>query len=376
MSDDCSSVFRNERNERGRLVAKRVDEIRLCARSECRQVDGTNSWNVRRLLGSDAHDWSVSITARSSARKGKGIGTVALACRCAYYGKRMAWEREVKKAVRESDVVIVCLTRSSITKEGFVQKEIREALDVADEKPEDTIFVIPLKLEECRVPDRLRRWQWVNLFAPDGYDKLTRALHVRATALGIEPLKKETQPTVTPRRDVNVPANMQLSAEEVVILVAAERNRGEIIKGSSEQTGDYLLIGALSFPPDMNDPNPSPEAVGRWLEGFRLARTQGFVRHDEGDLYKITVSGYELVKKFRNSGKRTHEGADLWETTISCLSELSVAQDLSQNPLQVPATHEKIRQLWTRSWLKSVPNVIKNPTVRIGLLLGRNYANY
>ena len=75
------------------------------------------------------------------------------------------WQYEIPKAVRQSDVVIVCLSRSPATK-GYVQKEIKFALDAADEKPEGTIFLIPLKLEECDVPDRLSRWQWVNLFRP------------------------------------------------------------------------------------------------------------------------------------------------------------------------------------------------------------------
>jgi len=35
------------------------------------------------------------------------------------------WQFEIWKAVRTSDIVIVCLSRRSITKEGFVQKEIK-----------------------------------------------------------------------------------------------------------------------------------------------------------------------------------------------------------------------------------------------------------
>jgi len=86
--------------------------------------------------------------------------------------------------VRASDVVIVCLSESSITKEGFVQKEIRQGLDVADEKPEGTIFLIPLKLAECEVPERLRCWHFVNLFEQNGYERLRQALQQRANALG------------------------------------------------------------------------------------------------------------------------------------------------------------------------------------------------
>jgi hypothetical protein len=90
------------------------------------------------------------------------------------------WNLEIQKAVRASDIVIVCLSESSINKAGYVQKEIQYALDVADEQPEGKIFLIPLKLEECKVPQRLRRWQWVDYFQENGYRNLTRALSIRA----------------------------------------------------------------------------------------------------------------------------------------------------------------------------------------------------
>src|SRR5262252_9318173 len=85
------------------------------------------------------------------------------------------WDLEINETVRESDAVIVCLSRSSITKEGYVQKEIRAGLGVADEKPEGIIFLIPLKLEECVVPEKLRRYQWAELFTESGYEKLLQA---------------------------------------------------------------------------------------------------------------------------------------------------------------------------------------------------------
>lgn len=89
------------------------------------------------------------------------------------------WEREITTAVRKSRVVLVCLSSASVTKEGFVQKEIKYALDVADEKPEGTIFIIPVRLDNCDVPARLRRWHWVNLFEDSGYSRLLSALRTR-----------------------------------------------------------------------------------------------------------------------------------------------------------------------------------------------------
>lgn len=86
------------------------------------------------------------------------------------------WEREIPKAVKNSDVVIVCLSKAAINKSGYVQKEIKYALDIADEKPDDSIFIIPLKLEQCEIPDRLRHLHCVGLFEERGYERLMLAL--------------------------------------------------------------------------------------------------------------------------------------------------------------------------------------------------------
>ncbi|HEV8430153.1 MAG TPA: ECF-type sigma factor [Pyrinomonadaceae bacterium] len=89
------------------------------------------------------------------------------------------WELEILRAVRAADIVVACLSKGAVTKSGFIQKEIKLALDVAEMQPEGTIFLIPVRLEKCEVPERLRRWQWVNLFEQEGYARLVRALSVR-----------------------------------------------------------------------------------------------------------------------------------------------------------------------------------------------------
>lgn len=111
------------------------------------------------------------------------------------------WRTEIQQAVRNSDAVIVCVSSRSITKEGFVQKEIKIALDAAEEKPEGTIFIIPARLENCDVPERIGQYQWVDLFSDDGYERLLRALQLRANAVGaiLKPFKSEQSSTINNR---------------------------------------------------------------------------------------------------------------------------------------------------------------------------------
>jgi TIR domain-containing protein len=107
------------------------------------------------------------------------------------------WELEIARAVRTSDVILVILSNRSVTTPGFAQKEIRLALDEADKKPEGTIFIIPVLLEDCAIPDRLARWHRVNLFDEHGFEHLMKALGRRATELRIKLKPKQRGPIVT-----------------------------------------------------------------------------------------------------------------------------------------------------------------------------------
>ncbi len=106
------------------------------------------------------------------------------------------WETEIEKAVELSDVVLVCLSNGSINKRGFVQKELRFALDVALEMPEETIFIVPLRLEECTPPRSLRDWQYADYFEGQrerGFERLLVSLRKRAESLGIYSEKIRSQ---------------------------------------------------------------------------------------------------------------------------------------------------------------------------------------
>jgi DNA-binding NtrC family response regulator len=98
------------------------------------------------------------------------------------------WEFEIKKAISKTDVVLICLTKNAIRKEGFVQTEIRKAIDIAMSKPEGVIYLIPLRLEQCEPPLRIEEFQYVDFFDSGGQNKLLKALRNRATTLGRAPI--------------------------------------------------------------------------------------------------------------------------------------------------------------------------------------------
>lgn len=86
------------------------------------------------------------------------------------------WKLAIAKALRESEFFIVFISANSVNKRGFFQKEIGQALEICEEKLADDIYIIPVLLDDCPVPERLTDFQWVGLFEEDGWARLERTL--------------------------------------------------------------------------------------------------------------------------------------------------------------------------------------------------------
>jgi len=180
------------------------------------------------------------------------------------------WEFEIRAAVRAADVAIVCLTRNSVNREGFVQKEIRIALDVADEKPEGTIYLIPARFEDCPVPERLSRWQWVNTYEENGYRKLYRSLELRAKSLGI-------QIPSAPRRIPERKLDIRLHIEPQLVRVPA----GSFRMGTSEEEAKQAIaVGMVEYWVKVELPQHTVDLSEYWIGKYPVTNLeyQAFVK--------------------------------------------------------------------------------------------------
>ena len=88
------------------------------------------------------------------------------------------WRFSIRKAIRHSDFFLACLSANSVNKRGFLQKEIKDALDIKQGMLDSDIYLIPARLEDCEVPESLRDSQWVDLFEKDGWTRLVKAIQV------------------------------------------------------------------------------------------------------------------------------------------------------------------------------------------------------
>lgn len=100
------------------------------------------------------------------------------------------WPRSIEDAIETSDFFVACFSHRSVGKKGGFQAEIRYALDCARRVPLDDIFIIPVRLDDCRVPARIQReLQYIDLF-PDWTRGLRRLLNVMSRQRRRESLPK------------------------------------------------------------------------------------------------------------------------------------------------------------------------------------------
>ena len=86
------------------------------------------------------------------------------------------WELEITKAIKDADFVLLFFSNVSVTKCGFVQKEFKLALNVFDEMPSGQIFLVPVRLDNCEIPERFKELQYCDLFDEDGFEKILQAI--------------------------------------------------------------------------------------------------------------------------------------------------------------------------------------------------------
>jgi len=75
------------------------------------------------------------------------------------------WKQALRQAVDDSDYFVACFSSRSVNKRGGFQQELREALQCALEMPLGRTYLIPVRLDECAVPEEIQREvQYVDLF--------------------------------------------------------------------------------------------------------------------------------------------------------------------------------------------------------------------
>jgi formylglycine-generating enzyme required for sulfatase activity len=113
------------------------------------------------------------------------------------------WKAAIDRAIGESDFFLALLSSRSVDKKGYVQKELRRALDELDKYPENKIYLIPARLDECQPShSKLFDLHRVDLFPSyeAGFEKLLRSFEDEISPRG-SGAEVTLEPAAPPRKE-------------------------------------------------------------------------------------------------------------------------------------------------------------------------------
>jgi hypothetical protein len=97
------------------------------------------------------------------------------------------WSAEIERAFSDANVVVLLLSKKSVSKRGFVQREANDAIERLRYKQPTDIYVIPILLEPCEVPSHIAgRLQYVDINTPGAWEQVRASLKVAAEQQSIE----------------------------------------------------------------------------------------------------------------------------------------------------------------------------------------------
>lgn len=91
-----------------------------------------------------------------------------------------AWELEIEQAVEKADFFIAILSKKSVSKVGYVQREMVFGLKYLSYRPIGSIYFIPIRLDNCEIPQGIKKYQYIDLIAEDFYEKLFYAIELES----------------------------------------------------------------------------------------------------------------------------------------------------------------------------------------------------
>jgi tubulin-like protein/TIR domain-containing protein len=86
------------------------------------------------------------------------------------------WPSTTREAIEQADFFLVCLTPRAIIKRGEFRQEIKFAFKVWQQQPDREKYIIPIRMENCALPESLNHLQWVDLSEEGAWEKLLRVI--------------------------------------------------------------------------------------------------------------------------------------------------------------------------------------------------------
>ena len=109
------------------------------------------------------------------------------------------WDNNIKEAIRNSRFFLMVLSSNSVSKSGYIQKELRMALKELEQKASDVIYFIPALIEDVELPNitvgtiNLTDYQAAKIYNDEGQQKLIEYLRQQVNI--VVKVKRKENPT-------------------------------------------------------------------------------------------------------------------------------------------------------------------------------------
>jgi len=112
------------------------------------------------------------------------------------------WMDEVERSIKESRYFLALLSKNSVSKKGVVQKELKRALQRLEEHPPSTIYLLPVRIDNCEpLYSELGELHWLDLFP--SYSEALRKL-IRILVRDVENLQPEASLGLSSLRSIDI----------------------------------------------------------------------------------------------------------------------------------------------------------------------------
>jgi len=105
-----------------------------------------------------------------------------------------SWDFEIKRALARAAIIVVFLSDNSVVRRSYVQREIRIALDQAQNRLQGDIYLVPVMLDDVAIPEQLEGIHVVRAEAGDPYKQLSQAIGKQLEYLGLQTAKLQGDP--------------------------------------------------------------------------------------------------------------------------------------------------------------------------------------
>jgi formylglycine-generating enzyme required for sulfatase activity len=210
------------------------------------------------------------------------------------------WRDEIPKAIKASQIFLACLSAKS-AKQGYIQRELRIALDILGEMLPGTIFFIPMRLEECEIPDlrlaevrlNLRDIHRLDYWEEDGFEQLERAIGYQ---FKLEPEE--------PKQPVIVPEEPKQPLSVFNFEVVGVNAKGEQIKKESKQSqyfredlGNDITLEMVAIPGGTFLMGTEDEEIERLVKKFGWERFRSERPKREVNVPPFFIGKYPITQE-------------------------------------------------------------------------------